>query len=146
MKTVAKAFFHRFGTGQIGLCLDGAVGGVDLDGFTVVMFAFVSVDYIHCRGRDIIDDKPLQLKGRVGDGIEIDIIRADPAVVGQHCQFGSEHIPGFRLGGLERKTKPAHGLKDRRFPQRAVHKQICRIFGCFFLHDGAASPLFLRCQ
>ncbi len=59
VEPVAKVCFHRLMACQVGLGLNEAVGGIDLNNFSVVAFSLVPVDFSHCPGRDIIDYKAL---------------------------------------------------------------------------------------
>ena len=78
---------HRFVAGKIGLCLYRAGGGVNLYGLSVIEFAFIFVDFGHCKGRYIVNDKALDFGGVVGNGVEINIVRADSPMALKKREF-----------------------------------------------------------
>jgi len=110
VEPVTEVFFHRLVAGEVCLCLDGSICGVDADGFPFVPFALVPVDFSHCGGGDVVYDEALDSGCWGFYGVVVDIVGAEAAVTRQEGGLGEEGSLGD-LCGLSGETQAADGLK-----------------------------------
>lgn len=96
---------------EVCLGFDLADGCVDADGFSLVSFSFVPIDFCHSRWGDVVDYESFDSRCRGSDGIEIDIVGADSAKSRQEGRFGEESCL-VDFGGPSGETEAADRLED----------------------------------